>query len=120
MADYNNPKTILSLEVDYAQAVEGVQKLQKEIQRLKDEQDRLKDVSPVKDGIAAYEEAQKQLIINNERIKEYQYNVRALSKEIQNNARIQKANNEERTDSLNSLRASLSILTRQYDELGRS
>ena len=115
MADYNNPKTILSLEVDYAQAVDGVQKLQKEIQRLKDEQDRLKDVSPVKDGIAAYEEAQKQLIINNERIKEYQYNVRALSKEIQNNARIEKANN-----SLNSLRASLSILTRQYDELGRS
>ena len=41
MADYNNPKTILSLEVDYAQAVEGVQKLQKEIQRLKEEQDRL-------------------------------------------------------------------------------
>lgn len=120
MADYNNPKTILSLEVDYAQAVDGVQKLQKEIQRLKDEQDKLKDVSPVKDGIAAYEEAQKQLIINNERIKEYQYNVRALSKEIQNNARIEKANNEERTDSLNSLRASLSILTRQYDELGKS
>jgi hypothetical protein len=118
MADYNNPKTILSLEVDYAQAVDGVQKLQKEIQRLKEEQDRLKDVSPVKDGIAAYEEAQKQLIINNERIKEYQYNVRALSKEIQNNARIEKANEEKRTDSLNSLRASLSILTRQYDELG--
>lgn len=118
MADYNNPKTILSLEVDYAQAVDGVQKLQKEIQRLKDEQKELGKVSPVKDGIAAYEEAQKQLIINNERIKEYQYNVRALSKEIQNNARIEKANNEERTDSLNSLRASLSILTRQYDELG--
>ena len=114
MADYNNPKTILSLEVDYAQAVDGVQKLQKEIERLKQEQEQLKEAS--KDD----PEAAKQLIINNERIKEYQYNVRALSKEIQNNARIEKANNEQRQDSLNSLRASLSILTRQYDELGRS
>lgn len=114
MADYSNPKTILSLEVDYAQAVDGVQKLQKEIERLKQEQEQLKEAS--KDD----PEAAKQLIINNERIKEYQYNVRALSKEIQNNARIEKANNEQRQDSLNSLRASLSILTRQYDELGRS
>ncbi len=112
MADYNNPKTILSLEVNYAQAVDGVQKLRDEIEKLKEKQKDLKKESEYDP------EAAKQLIINNERIKEYQYSVRALTKEIQNNARIEKANNEQRTDSLNSLRASLSILTRQYDELG--
>ena len=114
MADYSNPKTILSLELNYSQAIDGVQKLQKEIERLKQEQENLKKES------ATDPEAAKQYIYNNERIKEYQYSVRSLSKEIQNYARIEKANNEQRTDSLNSLRASLSILTRQYDELGRS
>lgn len=122
MADYSNPKTILSLEVDYTKAIDGINKCREEIDKLKKANEKLLEIQGQEEdeGSAAYKEAANQILINNERIKEYQYSIRSLSKEMQNNARIEKANNEKRSDSINALRASLSIVTRQYDELGRS
>lgn len=52
----------------------------------------------------------------NATIKEYQYNVRALQKEIQNNVRTE----NEQEGSLKQLRAQLSNATKQYDEMAKA
>ena len=52
----------------------------------------------------------------NATIKEYQYNVRALQKEIQNNVRTE----NEQEGSLKQLRAQLSNATKKYDEMSKA
>lgn len=52
----------------------------------------------------------------NATIKEYQYNVRALQKEIQNNVRTE----NEQEGSLKQLRAQLSNATKKYDEMAKA
>ena len=120
MATYNDEQTILSIKVNYDDAVEGIIRYREQVEKLKQAQKELADEQKAEETTEARrEEITRAMIINNERIKEYQYNVRALSKEVQNITRVEKAENEDRQDSLNALRASLSKLTRDYDELGK-
>lgn len=120
MATYNDEQTILSIKVNYDDAVEGIIRYREQVEKLKQTQKELADEQKAEETTEARrEEITRAMIINNERIKEYQYNVRALSKEVQNITRVEKAENEDRQDSLNALRASLSKLTRDYDELGK-
>jgi len=120
MATYSDEQTILSIKVNYDDAVEGIIRYREQVEKLKQAQKELADEQKAEETTKARrEEITRAMIINNERIKEYQYNVRALSKEVQNITRVEKAENEDRQDSLNALRASLSKLTHDYDELGK-
>lgn len=121
MATYNDEQTILSIKVNYDDAVEGIIRYREQVEKLKQAQKELAEEQEAEGTTEARrEEITRAMVINNERIKEYQYNIRALSKEVQNTTRVEKAEMEGRQDSLNALRASLSNLTREYDELGKA
>ena len=121
MATYSDEQTILSIKVNYDDAVEGIIRYREQVEKLKQAQKELAEEQEAEGTTEARrEEITRAMVINNERIKEYQYNIRALSKEVQNTTRVEKAEMEGRQDSLNALRASLSNLTREYDELGKA
>ena len=106
MATYNDEQTILSIKVNYDDAVEGIIRYREQVEKLKQAQKELADEKKAEETTEARrEEITRAMVINNERIKEYQYNIRALSKEVQNTTRVEKAEMEGRQDSLNALRA---------------
>ena len=110
-------EVILSVKVDYSEAIKGIQAYEAELRNLKQEQ---KDLEKAMDEGKATQEQRDQYVKNQAVIRSYQEDLRHLRKEMDNNMRVEKANNDARTDSLNSLRASLSLLTRQYDEMGKA
>lgn len=65
-------------------------------------------------------ENRKQIEVINAELKQEKDAVRELSKELQNNIKQDKARAEQSEGSLKALRAQLSNLTKQYDELGES
>ena len=118
MASYSDEQTILKINVDYQKAIEGIIRYRQEIEKLQEKQKSLRDENKTLDKDSSqYQQNERDLIILNEQIKEYQYNIRTLSKEVQNNARIELEANEERKGSLKDMRAQLSILTKMYDEM---
>lgn len=111
-------QVILDIKVDYGAALQSIEKMRQEVDKLAVEQMKLQAIQ--KDGKTANEESAKALELVNARIKDYQSEIRSVQKEVQNNAKIERQSNEERKGSMSSLRAQLSILTKQYDELSRA
>lgn len=104
---------ILDIKVKYEDAIYGIIRYKEKIDQLKAS---IKDLQQQeKDKTITTNEMKVQTEAINATIKEYQYNVRALQKEIQNNVRTE----NEQEGSLKQLRAQLSNATKQYDEMAK-
>ena len=105
---------ILDIKVKYEDAIYGIIRYKEKIDQLKQS---IKDLQQQeKDKTITTNEMKVQTEAINATIKEYQYNVRALQKEIQNNVRTE----NEHEGSLKQLRAQLSNATKAYDEMSRA
>nr|DAM81808.1 MAG TPA: minor tail protein [Caudoviricetes sp.] len=105
---------ILDIKVKYKDAIYGIIRYKEKIDQLKQS---IKDLQQQeKDKTITTNEMKVQTEAINATIKEYQYNVRALQKEIQNNVRTE----NEQEGSLKQLRAQLSNATKQYDEMAKA
>lgn len=105
---------ILDIKVKYEDAIYGIIRYKEKIDQLKQS---IKDLQQQeKDKTVTTNEMKVQTEAINATIKEYQYNVRALQKEIQNNVRTE----NEQEGSLKQLRAQLSNATKQYDEMAKA
>lgn len=105
---------ILDIKVKYEDAIYGIIRYKEKIDQLKQS---IKDLQQQeKDKTITTNEMKVQTEAINATIKEYQYNVRALQKEIQNNLRTE----NEQEGSLKQLRAQLSNATKAYDEMSRA
>ena len=105
---------ILDIKVKYEDAIYGIIRYREKIDQLKQS---IKDLQQQeKDKTITTNEMKVQTEAINATIKEYQYNVRALQKEIQNNVRTE----NEQEGSLKQLRAQLSNATKQYDEMAKA
>lgn len=105
---------ILDIKVKYEDAIYGIIRYKEKIDQLKAS---IKDLQQQeKDKTITTNEMMVQTEAINATIKEYQYNVRALQKEIQNNVRTE----NEQEGSLKQLRAQLSNATKQYDEMAKA
>lgn len=105
---------ILDIKVKYEDAIYGIIRYKEKIDQLKQSIKDLKQQE--KDKTITTNEMKVQTEAINATIKEYQYNVRALQKEIQNNVRTE----NEQEGSLKQLRAHLSNATKAYDEMSRA
>lgn len=104
---------ILDIKVKYEDAIYGIIRYKEKIDQLKAS---IKDLQQQeKDKTITTNEMKVQTEAINATIKEYQYNVRALQKEIQNNVRTE----NEQEGSLKQLRAQLSNATKAYDEMSK-
>lgn len=105
---------ILDIKVKYEDAIYGIIRYKEKIDQLKQS---IKDLQQQeKDKTITTNEMKLQTEAINATIKEYQYNVRALQKEIQNNVRTE----NEQEGSLKQLRAQLSNATKKYDEMAKA
>lgn len=105
---------ILDIKVKYEDAIYGIIRYKEKIDQLKQS---IKDLQQQeKDKTITTNEMKVQTEAINATIKEYQYNVRVLQKEIQNNVRTE----NEQEGSLKQLRAQLSNATKQYDEMAKA
>ena len=105
---------ILDIKVKYEDAIYGIIRYKEKIDQLKES---IKDLQQQeKDKTITTNEMKVQTEAINATIKEYQYNVRALQKEIQNNVRTE----NEQEGSLKQLRAQLSNATKKYDEMAKA
>ena len=104
---------IIEIRVRYDQAVQGIAKYTQAINQLKTEQQQLK--TELKQGTITEQQYNIAMAQNREQVKTYQADIRALSREFQNNVKEQRENE----GSLVSLRAQLSRLTATYDQLSR-
>lgn len=105
---------ILDIKVKYEDAIYGIIRYKEKIDQLKAS---IKDLQQQeKDKTITTNEMKVQTEAINATIKEYQYNVRTLRKEIQNNVRTE----NEQEGSLKQLRAQLSNATKKYDEMAKA
>lgn len=105
---------ILDIKVKYEDAIYGIIRYKEKIDQLKAS---IKDLQQQEKGkTITTNEMKVQTEAINATIKEYQYNVRALQKEIQNNVRTE----NEQEGSLKQLRAQLSNATKKYDEMAKA
>ena len=105
---------ILDIRVKYEDAIYGIIRYKEKIDQLKQS---IKDLQQQeKDKTITTNEMKVQTEAINATIKEYQYNVRTLQKEIQNNVRTE----NEQEGSLKQLRAQLSNATKAYDEMSKA
>lgn len=105
---------ILDIKVKYEDAIYGIIRYKEKIDQLKQS---IKDLQQQeKDKTITTNEMKVQTEAINATVKEYQYNVRALQKEIQNNVRTE----NEQEGSLKQLRAQLSNATKKYDEMAKA
>lgn len=105
---------ILDIKVKYEDAIYGIIRYKEKIDQLKQSVEDLKKQE--KDGTISRNEYKLQTEAVNATIKEYQYNVRALQKEVQNSIRQE----EQQEGSLKSMRAELSNLTKAYSEMSKA
>ena len=105
---------ILDIKVKYEDAIYGIIRYKEKIDQLKASIKELKQQE--EDKTITTNEMKVQTEAITATIKEYQYNVRALQKEIQNNVRTE----NEQEGSLKQLRAQLSNATKAYDEMSRA
>lgn len=105
---------ILDIKVKYEDAIYGIIRYKEKIDQLKASIKELQQQE--KDKTITTNEMKVQTEAINATIKEYQYNVRALQKEIQNNVRTE----NEQEGSLKQLRAQLSNATKKYDEMSKA
>ena len=105
---------ILDIKVKYEDAIYGIIRYKEKIDQLKQSINDLQQQE--KDGTISRNEYKLQTEAVNATIKEYQYNVRALQKEVQNSIRQE----EQQEGSLKSMRAELSNLTKAYSEMSKA
>ena len=105
---------ILDIKVRYEDAIRGITEYQKKIDELTVAEMKLK--AEKKSGKVSQEEYDKSMEASKAVVTQYRDAMRVLRKEMQNNLRQEKENE----GSLKSLRAELSNLTKQYDELSRA
>lgn len=105
---------ILDIKVKYEDAIYGIIRYKEKIDQLKASIKELKQQE--EDKTITTNEMKVQTEAITATIKEYQYNVRALQKEIQNNVRTE----NEQEGSLKQLRAQLSNATKKYDEMAKA
>lgn len=102
---------ILNLQVNYADAINGITLYAERMNELKTQMETLKE--QYKSGAIAEKEYHKQMEALRAINTQYKDNVRVLRKELQNSVRQQ----QEEKGSLKQLRAELSNVTKKYDEL---
>lgn len=102
-----NDQVILDITVNYEKAINGITAYRQRIDELREANKALKDGN---------EAERKQYEKNQIAIKELSYEMRVLQKETQNNVREERSHD----GSLKQLRAQLSNLTKQYDELSKA
>ena len=107
----NTEEKILDIKVRYDDAIRGIAKYRTELDELKKAEKTLQE--DLKEGKITREEYNVKLSQNKIATAEYKESIRACEKEIRNNI---KAENDQQ-GSLVSLRASLSNLTKQYDQM---
>lgn len=107
-------ETVLSIRVDSAQAIQQLADYSALIEQCRKREQELKE--SIKEGNDTTGEQAKELLAVVEARKQYTRQTQIASKEVQNNITASKA----QEGSLKSLRAQLSNLTKQYDELGKA
>lgn len=107
-------ETVLSIKVDSSQAVQSIVEYQRKIEQIKAVEAELK--KQIKESGDATGELARKLVEFGEERKAYSRIVSEQSKAVQNNIKIQ----TKEADSLNQLRARLSNLTKEYDELSKA
>lgn len=112
MAD--EQEQILNIRVNYSDAVRGIEEYKQKIAECNAQLMKL-DEAQEQGTISAKEYAEGVAIAKNQ-INVYNGEIRTLNKEIQNNIKVQEAQD----GSLKQLRAQLSNLTREYDSLSKS
>ena len=105
---------ILSIRVDYNTAIKGIAEYQKKIEGLKEREKQLKKELEL--GRVSRTEYHKELAAIREATKEYQTEVRNLSKEIQDNIKFEKS----QVDSVDALRAALARQKAEYYALSKA
>lgn len=106
-------ETVLSIRVDSAQAIQQLADYSALIEQCRKREQELKQ--SIKEGNDTTGEQAKELLAVVEARKQYSRQTQIASKEVQNNITASKA----QEGSLKQLRAQLSNLTKQYDELSR-
>lgn len=106
-------ETVLSIRVDSAQAIQQLADYSALIEQCRKREQELKQ--SIKEGNDTTGEQAKELLAVVEARKQYTRQTQIASKEVQNNITASKA----QEGSLKALRAQLSNLTKQYDELSR-
>ena len=114
-------ESILNIRVNWGQAADTIVKYRKEIDELREAEAKLLEeqeelIAAGQQESARYRETEKELLRLSAREKERKDNIRTLSKEMQNEVR--QASYQE--GSLKALRAELSNLTKEYDELSEA
>lgn len=112
MAD--EQEQILNIRVNYSDAVRGIEEYKQKIAECNAQLEKL-DEAQEQGTISAKEYAEGVAIAKNQ-INVYNGEIRTLNKEIQNNIKVQEAQD----GSLKQLRAQLSNLTKEYDSLSKS
>lgn len=112
---------IIEIKVDANQAINGIVELNKKIKEQKDRQAELqKQIKELEkaegDHTAEIKQKEAEIVKSKEVTKTYSAEVSRLSKIVQNDLKIQK----EQMGSMQQLRAQLSNLTREYDELSEA
>lgn len=121
----NEEQIILDIKVNYEDAITQIATYRAKIDELTDakrnletENKKLRETEG--ENSTQMMENRKQIEVINTELKQEKDAVRELSKELQNNIKQDQARADKRDGSLKALRAQLSNLTKQYDQLGES
>lgn len=118
MAGQTDEQIILDLRVKYDDAINSISQYSKAIDELTAKNKDLKKA--VADQSISQEEYYKEVNQNKQLITQYREEQRIMSKEIQNNLRQEISDRREQQGSLRQLRAELSNLTKEYDNLSKA
>ena len=105
---------ILNIKVNYEDAIYGIIRYKEKLEELKKAQEELKQ--KYDDGKVTYDEYATSMVSIEEQTKSHKTTIRELSKEVQNNIKVER----EQEGSLRSLRAELSNATKKYDAMSKA
>lgn len=113
-----NEDIILGVKVKYDGAIDAIANMRKQIDDLRASNKKLAETNKdIDKNSEAYKANAKEIEKNKIAIKELSYEESTLSKQVQNQVREELATRKQQEGSLKQLRAQLSQLTKQYDEL---
>lgn len=105
---------ILTISVDYEKAIKSIAEYQSKVDELKQSEKELKQA--LKDGIITKEQYNQEVASSKIKTQMYNQAIRVMNKEINNSVKSDKG----KIDSLRGLRATLSNLTAEYDNLTKA
>ena len=105
---------ILNIKVNYEDAIYGIIRYKEKLEELKKAQEDLKQ--KYEDGKVTYDEYATSMVSIDEQTKSHKATIRELSREVQNNIKVEK----EQEGSLKSLRAELGNATKKYDAMSKA